>query len=1245
MEQIKATQREAAAAAAAAVVAASANQQRERPPAPVISHTPPHVPFSRFPPPPRPPAFMPQESSIGPGYFSSLTPTPRPMMPVSPPPVSPPPPPPVQHVDTPRPILPFMFGQRNVTSGPPPPPPSNRLQSLLGPRPPFLNRDPFNQFRFRFDSSTPQRTLTPAVVAAASPFSTATTASADVENEKSADQRSSPKTAFGAGVSLPNFTSIAAATTSTSVAPFGGTFSGSKLFESDERAASDSDGDGDEEEEETASPEGEFDFKPIVKLPDSVAAVSSGEENETTTFSQRARLFRFDRDSGGWKERGIGDIMIKKAKDVAQYRILMRREQVLKVCANHRIAPDMELKPLPGSDRSWIWSTPADFSDGDAKAEQLAVKFRTPEIARDFRSVFDESRRTMSAVATTKEKPIAQAKETAGDALSLAERFRPAEGSWTCNACLVVNEAIASACRACASPNPSLSVVATPAPLTDATKPVKPGAAETGVDESSFEGEQDVHVSSPVKSGEEDEMVVFEHSAKLFLPDDKSPGGWIHQNVVNLKIMKRKDSGQARILMQHAKKVYANHLISPDMQIIVEKEKALKWRLSQSETFLVMFREGDVAQQFREAFEREAAAAAAVMQAKENDDDVATNSSEYETEEEEEEVESENDDAVPARAGDERATASEPKTFLAPAFSSSTGTGGKVFGQASTLPSFASLASSSPPSSSAAAAAEKKPFVFGQSSGTSFHFSGAGRPVFASMTKTRTPGGDDSSENEEANDEEEEEEANFQPIVKLPDAVVDLKSGEEGLNVIFSERAKLFRYDATGSAWKERGVGVMKLLRHPTTGRVRVLMRRDQVHKICANHVVTDEMEVKDMPSSDRAVTWFSPADFADGSAKPEMLSARFRTPELVAQFKIAFMSKGESEVTQSNDDDVIFVLEKKPTPDQLARAAKYQLPPTFYLYEDREVPSWCRDDDDESDDGAEETAAVQDEEKDDFAEEDEAKIEDEEDEVVEEEDEDESEVENEDVAPGADGERQADEERKEIAASANEEESVPMPSIGFSFVQSASQMPSFSSITSGSFKFGSKKSDASFPGAGTVLFGRPTTQKDADGDGDDDGDDEGDDEDKNDEVSAAAGDDDIVVQPIVKLPDKVEVKTGEEGQIVEFKERGKLYRFDKDSGQWKEKGVGDMKLLRDETTGKARIIMRRDQVHKLCANHYITADIKMKPNSERSWMWFTAADISDGEPKVEQLSIRFSKQETAQAFKRKFDKLLETCL
>ena len=52
---------------------------------------------------------------------------------------------------------------------------------------------------------------------------------------------------------------------------------------------------------------------------------------------------------------------------------------------------------------------------------------------------------------------------------------------------------------------------------------------------------------------------------------------------------------------------------------------------------------------------------------------------------------------------------------------------------------------------------------------------------------------------------------------------------------------------------------------------------------------------------------------------------------------------------------------------------------------------------------------------------------------------------------------------------------------------------------------------------------------------------------------------------------------------------RAKLFRFDKSTDEWKERGVGEVKLLRNRESKKIRLVMRRDKTLKVCANHLST--------------------------------------------------------
>jgi hypothetical protein len=47
-----------------------------------------------------------------------------------------------------------------------------------------------------------------------------------------------------------------------------------------------------------------------------------------------------------------------------------------------------------------------------------------------------------------------------------------------------------------------------------------------------------------------------------------------------------------------------------------------------------------------------------------------------------------------------------------------------------------------------------------------------------------------------------------------------------------------------------------------------------------------------------------------------------------------------------------------------------------------------------------------------------------------------------------------------------------------------------------------------------------------------------------------------------------------------------KLYRFDTGSNEWKERGVGQVKLLQHKANKKVRLLMRQDKTLKIRANH-----------------------------------------------------------
>jgi Ran-binding protein 1 len=151
----------------------------------------------------------------------------------------------------------------------------------------------------------------------------------------------------------------------------------------------------------------------------------------------------------------------------------------------------------------------------------------------------------------------------------------------------------------------------------------------------------------------------------------------------------------------------------------------------------------------------------------------------------------------------------------------------------------------------------------------------------------------------------------------------------------------------------------------------------------------------------------------------------------------------------------------------------------------------------------------------------------------------------------------------------------------------------------------------------------------------------------KRESEAEAAGEDeapespDVHFEPVHRLTEKVETKTNEELEEQTFKMRAKLFKFDRESREWKERGTGDVRLLKHKDNGKTRLVMRRDKTLKVCANHYVVPDMKLSPNvgSDRSWVWNAAADVSEGEPEPQTLAIRFANSDNANLFKEAFIK------
>ncbi|KAM0924184.1 hypothetical protein ACQ4PT_005048 [Festuca glaucescens] len=175
-------------------------------------------------------------------------------------------------------------------------------------------------------------------------------------------------------------------------------------------------------EEEGATPAGEEEdtgaqIAPIVKLEE--VAITTGEEDEEILLDMKAKLYRFDKDGGQWKERGTGTVKLLKHKETAKVRLVMRQAKTLKICANHLVVASIKMQEHAGSDKSCVWHA-LDFADGELKEEMFAIRFGSVENCKKFKDLVDQ-------IAEEQGKNEEKESEEASSAADLVEKLTVTE--------------------------------------------------------------------------------------------------------------------------------------------------------------------------------------------------------------------------------------------------------------------------------------------------------------------------------------------------------------------------------------------------------------------------------------------------------------------------------------------------------------------------------------------------------------------------------------------------------------------------------------------------------------------------------------------------------------------------------------------------------------------------------------------------------------------------------------------------
>uniref|UniRef100_A0A069DXZ9 Putative ran-binding protein ranbp1 n=1 Tax=Panstrongylus megistus TaxID=65343 RepID=A0A069DXZ9_9HEMI len=907
------------------------------------------------------------------------------------------------------------------------------------------------------------------------------------------------------------------------------------------------------------------DFKPIIPLPKEVAVIT-GEEQENIVFIGKAKLLRFADKT--WKERGTGDLKILKDKTNNKARILMRREKVHKICANHFLTSDMELIPMQPKGLAWCW-TANDFADEVMHVEKLCAKFKTSEDGQKFKEVFDQVK---SGLVISPVKELSDNNISSGQVSLPTKTTTPSNMNTAANTFFTPSPAITSAWRGTSDSTNSTST---------ATKINAGGFTFT----------------SPPKFNVDEEVKVVTTS--------------------ETKKMESPFAGFSFSLNQNTSKTADNNISNNSLK--EQESTAESTKNTSSNSFFSMLNNTNTS--------RLGGTSSPFLQ---------TQSSFL--------------------------SSGNIKPFSENCFSFH-GAGVKVFGDGDSKLNKSVDDTNHTPKSPFQNAGTK---VFGDDSKVG--------SVTSNANQTESPC--------QHADDEFVPTATFEPVVPLPE-LVQVVSGEEGETVLFEERAKLYRFCKDTKQWKERGIGKMKILKNEETGVVRLVMRREQVFKVCCNHRLTRDIVLSPSTTSDRSYSWGA-KDFSENAdGVNEIFTLKLKTPEQALAFKEAF-EKAQANSVDSSPAKSKEHLNNEPPPLKANYMEGMWECPVCYVYNNPQTVKCvaCGNNKPGASPAATKetvlvttpftvfgftrpalvtsTSTIS---------------------------QDKTSLSSLHFRPpGAWNCSSCYVQNKQedsvcISCRATKSDIKPtassifgnsftkfdtsfggtmQPSLSFGETLTNSSVQKTGGFGSGGlvFAFGPKDSSPEDTSKGpksvfnfgvntalqdgqaskskfTFSLNKTTTQaqsiisspqKHESGSEHGDSDLEGKD-----------NDNDTYFQPVIPLPEKINVVTGEEDETVLYNHRAKLFRYDANTKEWKERGIGDIKILKHNATRKIRLLMRREPIFKLSLNHYLTPDIVMKVKDDKSWIW-SAKDFASGEVVQEQFAIRFKTPEIATDFKRAVD-------
>ncbi|KAJ7807064.1 RanBP1 domain-containing protein [Mycena olivaceomarginata] len=127
--------------------------------------------------------------------------------------------------------------------------------------------------------------------------------------------------------------------------------------------------------------------------------------------------------------------------------------------------------------------------------------------------------------------------------------------------------------------------------------------------------------------------------------------------------------------------------------------------------------------------------------------------------------------------------------------------------------------------------------------------------------------------------------------------------------------------------------------------------------------------------------------------------------------------------------------------------------------------------------------------------------------------------------------------------------------------------------------------------------------------------------------------------EPVVRLTEQIDTTAREDGDdVLLFKMPARLFQFDGDAAEWKERGMGDVRLIAHKES-QVQLIMKCGKTPEVCVNHIISSDMRLHPiiGSDRSWAWKVAENFSESSTAAI-LSVRFANSGGAAEFRTAFE-------